>query len=519
MKKARSLLTSTLVILVSLASGVIASDFAPMGDETSIGDQPATAREGSPADAADHQSVSKAAPARSAAAILAALDEAGRNNSVIELEASGPATASWPLPDATEVAALWNEGHFDQALRTLEQLEATGLHFVPAISWREPIVSSQRKYYVDKRIGDARTGADDFDLAYHGGEATVFAAVSWPDGWSMNISTDGGANWAETFFYPGQSKISMTVCGDKVWVAYSANVTNTTAKMRRFEPDDGAVDSAYFWEQIADIAPAVVDDIALIGNEPDVATAVYIGLIDGDDNLRTYWDDLDGTSFSDYSPAVTNADRNLDFTWCPYGFSTSGYVAYLSFETNTQGLEVWRMSFLGTWDQVLTDSLTGAHHFTAISAYGETVMTAFEGDRTNGNGIEYRVSYDHGDLWYSGSVYVPDAGGPEAFGADVSLRFGQSANITYHLEEGVMDNVYHISREGLGNGTWGAPFDFANHDSMSGTRTEVEFIGARCVGSYGMLYLAADGIPYFDLMNPRGFFCDGFESGNVSAWN
>ncbi len=31
--------------------------------------------------------------------------------------------------------------------------------------------------------------------------------------------------------------------------------------------------------------------------------------------------------------------------------------------------------------------------------------------------------------------------------------------------------------------------------------------------------LAADGIPYFDITSPRGFFCDGFESGGTSAWN
>ena len=54
---------------------------------------------------------------------------------------------------------------------------------------------------------------------------------------------------------------------------------------------------------------------------------------------------------------------------------------------------------------------------------------------------------------------------------------------------------------------------------MSATETKIEWIGAPCIGSHGMLYLAAEGIPYFDLSSPRGFFCDGFESGGTSAWN
>jgi len=39
------------------------------------------------------------------------------------------------------------------------------------------------------------------------------------------------------------------------------------------------------------------------------------------------------------------------------------------------------------------------------------------------------------------------------------------------------------------------------------------------VSSYGMAYFDQDGpkSPYFDLMTPRGFFCDGFESSVTSA--
>ena len=76
-------------------------------------------------------------------------------------------------------------------------------------------------------------------------------------------------------------------------------------------------------------------DVALISNEPDVSTAVYVAIVGSDNSVRTDWDDLAGTSFSDYSPTITNAEDNIDFTYSPGGLSTSGYVAYLSYYSTT----------------------------------------------------------------------------------------------------------------------------------------------------------------------------------------
>lgn len=457
--------------------------------------------------------------AQSASESLAALDAAARSNAILSLEVLGETVSAWPHTDATNVEVLWNRGDHDQALTILWRLEAAGALFAPSISWREPVASHQKFAYQDRRIGDTRTGASDLHLDSHGGEKTIFAAVEWSDGWTMNASTDGGITWVETYSYGIVSKISMTVAGDYAWVAYSPTSSTDEIRMRRFDAETGNPDDVYFWELVADIGPAVVDDVALISNSADVNTAVYIAVIDGDDNLRTYWADLTGISFYDYSPAVTNADRNLDFTYCPYGFTSSGYVAFLTFESTTGVIEVWRMSFIGTWDQVFTRTMTGTNNYTSISAFNETVMTTFETDTTSGNGIQYWVSYNYGESWAFGPIYTPGTGDPSGFGADVSLHSGHGTAVTYHLEEGAMDNAYHKSRAFVPGSDWGDPFDYSNFDTMSGTQTEVNYLHAGCVGSYGMLYLGDTAIPYFDLMTPRGFFCDGFDSGSTSAWD
>ena len=246
---------------------------------------------------------------------------------------------------------------------------------------------------------------------------------------------------------------------------------------------------------------------------------VYVGIIGSDNGARFYWDELTGTSFSAYSPPVTDADDNLDFTYCPYGLYTSGYVSYMSYESTTGNLVVWRMSFLGTWDQVFSAAITGSNGYTSISAFKETVMAAVEYDYPEGNGIRYYVSYNHGDSWAYGNLYEPGISDPDAHGADVSLHSGAGSMITYHREEGAFDYVYHVARRGYQSVPWGDPFAFNNYDSMSATQTKIEWLGVGCVSSYGMMYRASDAIPYYDLVTPRGFFCDGFETGNASAWD
>jgi hypothetical protein len=197
-------------------------------------------------------------PSRSASATLAALESGARPNAVIQLERINPASPVSSLPVAAEIESWWNSGQHDRALLALEQLEAEGVRIVPAIGWREPVLSRQKLWYTDVRIGGTRTGAIDVILDFDRVNGTVFAAVSWADGWTLNISTDGGASWSETFEYGTAAKIGMAVAGDYAWVAYSLPGASNELRMRRFDVATGAADDPYFFETIADVAPDTV---------------------------------------------------------------------------------------------------------------------------------------------------------------------------------------------------------------------------------------------------------------------
>jgi len=383
-----------------------------------------------------------------------------------------------------------------------------------------PDSSEVARAHQDVRIGAPRTVAQSVDLDSHRSTGNLFAAVAWSDGWSMNISTDGGASWQETYFYPSASDISMKVGGDFVWVAYASSAVPSALRMRRFSADTGASDTVYNYQTIENIHPATVVDVAMTSNADDVDSGIYIACIGSDNAAYFFWDNLDGTSFDPYHPAVTDAEGDLDITINPdFG---SGYFMFMSFQ-GSGFARVWRLPLFGAWEHTSTTLTNGDNPFTAISAFEDTVVTVVEADFTHGNGIRQFVNTNAGAAgdWAGETVFYPyDATIPDAAGPDVSVRSPYGSIVTFQLEEGAFDGVYYRYRSGHGPGGFGAHVLINEIDAASQEQTTVEWLGARCVSSYGIVYLSGgDFIPYFDLMSPRGFFCDGFETADTSGWD
>jgi len=392
---------------------------------------------------------------------------------------------------------------------------AASSHFTP-----ESVATVKQRVNQDVRIGDPRVGAQSVDLDFHRGTGNLFAAVSWADGWSLNISTDGGASWQETYFYPSASEISMRVGGGFAWVSYAPSPTPTQLRMRRFYAATGAPDSTYNYQLVGNIFPATIVDVAMTSNADSGDSGVYVACIGSDHAPYFFWDDLAGASFDPFHPPRVTAEGGLDITMNPG--AGSGFFLFLSFEGGGL-LRVWRLHIFGGWDGSIAYTMDGSNNYTAISAYQDTVSVLVERDYTNGNGIANLVNTNagQGGEWLGGVIYSPPTPtAPEAAGADISLRSPSGSMLTYQLEEGAFDEVYYRQRQGHGLGSWESAVSFNEVDSAAQEQTTVEWLGVNCVNSYGVVYLSGgDFIPYFDLVTPRGIFCDDFESGDTIGWS
>lgn len=201
-----------------------------------------------------------------------------------------------------------------------------------------------------------------------------------------------------------------------------------------------------------------------------------------------------------------NNNRTTNFIYVSY-IGTDGGVHVVR-----RGASIWT-------DTVIEATYTGSglRPRARVSAANDEIYVTYDHQMADGRGVKYKVSYNDGASWSTGNLYVPAAGEPGGNKPDVSNRSGWHTAILWNQEEGATDSAYHVDRPV--NGSWSDPFSFSNYDPVSGTENYMQYIGSLCVKSYGMVYLAEGYIPYFDLMDYRAYFCDGFESNSTSAWD
>jgi len=457
----------------------------------------------------------------SGSTVLSDLEPELRENARISLEAfREPGLAQ--LLQAAGVEDLWNSGRHSEAIVALEDLEGSGGVFGVMISWRHPIAAPQKLWYEDARIG-TRTGGADAALDYDPDTGNLLALIVWDLGWSMNISTDGGVSWAETYYWSGvwPAVADMAVSGDFAWVGYSTLADDyMTSRFRRFYASTGVSDSEYGNERVADESPNTITELVVQGNTPDIDSRIYMAyLVDETGGIHFWWDDLGGTSFSELSPGITNARSGLDMTWNPH--ASGSPRRWISYVGTDDDVSVWR-SDGGGWNMEVDTAFDGSHRRTAISAYADHVYLAFEEEmEPNKTGVRYFFSDDAGDTaWHYYDAYRPSGDEVSGYTPDLSVRSGVGVAVVFSSETGEMDDAYFVTRRGWEHGSWSTPAWYNNHDHVSGEATYIVWMGTSCVASYGMLYFDGEGdhAPYFDLMTPRAFFCDGFEDGTINGW-
>jgi hypothetical protein len=277
----------------------------------------------------------------------------------------------------------------------------------------------------------------------------------------------------------------------------------------------------YDYVLVGDVSPNAMTELVVLGNAPDNNDRIYLAcLVDATDSVHFWWDDLAGASFTDISPPISDAQEGLDVAWNPN--TSSSYRRWISYFGTDGVIHLWRSSSSG-WNAEHTTAFTGIHPRTALSAFADHVYCAFECESEPGKyGICTVSSDDAGvGVWLRDDAYWPTGAEVSGSSPDISVRSGAGRVAVFSSETGDIDDVYYVTRAGWTAGAWSTPVWYNNFDHVSGEDTYVEWLGSTCVATHGMVYFdgGAEHAPYFDLLAPRAFFCDGFEDGLGGGWS
>jgi hypothetical protein len=410
-----------------------------------------------------------------------------------------------------DAQSLWSSGAFDEAIAIIDRFEATGKGLNIGIAWNTPrdVILSKDWSNNDGRIGTLNNVYDahlDFDAQ----TGHLFAVLKHDDGdefWTVNISTDKGRTWQETYSWATAlyeiPDIDAVVVGDYLWIAYLYSAAPNSVRMRRFQVSDGAVDNVYGYQEVFNRS-VEVSEVSLTSNADDADNRVYVSAIRTDNSLLFYWADTYGTSWDEVSTGITDASTGLDITWNSLYDDYLFFLSYIGTGTGNP-IIVCRCSTAGSWDSgtVLLSEYTGSQFRTSISAYDDTVICMYEHDYgVSEYGIRYNISYNGGDAWSWADLKIPDEG-DDYWSPEVTARGGQGTACIYQKEAGAFDPIEFRYRSGYGSGPWQTVEQINDQDVYTGSPLAISWLPPNPGNtySYGAIYISEDPdfrTPYFD---------------------
>ncbi len=426
--------------------------------------------------------------AGSASDYLGSLSEWDRGNAEVSLEVRKGQS------QAAEAEKAWNSGEYERALallRDLELQEPVNL----GVSWKEPIPIANEKWGTDVQATRSGLSVASVELvrASTGNLFVLSMGYDGPDTvWTLNISTDGGQSWAETFRWNLSNgynlyDVSAAEYSDYVYVLYSSNFVPKMF-LRRFSGADGSSDAGFGFVQVDSAADFV--EVAL---EPNLASGgqFYAAGISGG-QVRFLYSNDDGLTWSSLNIPVSNAAGGLDLD---YGWMSSGHVLWASW-VNASGALAAAGIGGSSWD--VYDNLGPAYSSypsASVAQRGDTVLVAttyeVSGDHLY---VRYYITYDDGNTWSPGSpVGTTDSTNHPS----VTARGGEGWQMAYtefHLNG--PEVVKYTRRAYQGPGGWDAPQAVSQHDGWRWISPSIEYLGS--AGEFGVVYVDDDFIGWFN---------------------
>jgi hypothetical protein len=441
---------------------------------------------------------------------LAAVSSEARAGASIELEL-GRDAAPADLATARAVEALWNGGRCEGAIAMLRELEEAGACLGLGIGWANGAGPASSSRDADVRIGGDRTGARAVSVDFDEQSGNLFSVIGWGSAegdayWTMNVSTDHGASWTETYAWystTGIIDVDAAVVYDWVYVGYVAGGSEDEVRMRRCHANTGGVDGLYSYHVVLDAGSNTFTEVVMAANADDFDNRIYCLAIESNRDLRMAWDIAsDGTTFVEVTPPVSpHASRGLDATFdnnlvCDEFL----YASYLGTDGN---IHVQKLESGDMWtDDIIA---TGAYASTnaSISAFGEVIICAYNIEMTDGYGIQYRISYDCGVTWTGGNLAEPDDIIHLYLRPSVDARNGLGTAVAFEAQTGAPDEALYRFRYGFAPGSWSAPVVFNDQNVSAGVAM---VLGPLSHGAdhmdHGAVYITDTLVPYFDMPNP-----------------
>jgi len=402
--------------------------------------------------------------------ILENLTESEKSNAIIELYLS-PMVSKELKEICKEVENKWHEGLYKEAIETfknigqhadLDQLEI-------GISWKAPLPTIDGdKWSSDVRIGNRNNiYLTAFDIHWASGNLFAVLLFDYPAGtaWTVNISTDNGQTWTETYYWNALYDInSMTaaVADDYLYVVISRGMDQEQALVFRLDASNGNrvnfPDGASSKTAFTTTPPEAIEEVRMVTNQDldfIYAPRLYVAAITTVDSLKFLWGDDEGNTWNDQSPIVSDADRGLSITLNEHSISNFLYMSYID---NSDYLKVTSYES-GTWPTRFSTPVNSNYpKYTSIGAYDDTIHCVYEYDA----GLiqnRYHVSYNGGTGWSWGVV-------------EDTSRMSESPALSAREGGGVgiIWRYYSTPREGRFNWRpyhgwpWPAPKTYSDHE-------------------------------------------------------
>jgi len=443
------------------------------------------------------------------------LDPAARANAHLNFELP-PDCPQSIRQVVNSIENLWNNGQPEVALNRFKQLETENnqLNLAVGIQWKQPHVIEGANWGTDVKVS-SQSKIEEICLDFDRETENLFVALKWHNSWSVNMSTNGGQTWYETYRWTSASyhinDIDAVVILGDFYVGYISGSAQHTGKISRFKTSTGGIDYGFGSRVVFDDG-IEVKELAITSSEDIHRDSIYYIALLANYKLR-YLYAYKGTDFKDWEDNgcfVNDADRGLDVCYNKY----PGAHLFVSYISTDRRVEVARKKSSG-WDIFKFSGQPKCSHsdqVTSISAYDDHVVVAFEFTYSSGPGIRTYETADGGDNWCYKDTGVPAGYEHSLRTPDVTGRKGDGFALLFCWTKGQADYVNCLHRS-YGSNNWtdlGTANDYYHNNPVIENDVEIEWLPPRAGRkSFGAvwIYQFDNHTAYFDRIDAEEEAC------------